>query len=416
MISDTRISQRGDGLIRILTFTTLYPNAAQPSHGIFVENRLRHLLATGRVQARVVAPVPWFPSTARAFGRYAVLARVFRLEIRNGVQIAHPRYVVLPRLGMSIAPLTLFAATLLLVRRYMRLADFDLIDAHYFYPDGVAAALLGQALGKPVIITARGTDINLIPRYFVPRRMIRYALRRAAGVIAVSQALKDEMVALGVVPERITVLRNGVDLEMFRPGDREASRTALGLSGRTLLSVGHLIERKGHDLTIRALSLLQGYTLLIAGDGPELSRLRALASASGVADRVRFLGAVPHQELANLYMASDVLVLSSSREGWPNVLLEAMACGTPVVASPVWGNPEIVSAPEAGMLTRERSAEAIAEAVEQLFGNLPSRESTRAFAVRFSWDDTSAGQIRLFQEVLASHSERRQREGLAPRA
>jgi teichuronic acid biosynthesis glycosyltransferase TuaC len=416
MVSDTENYRLGGDPIRVLTFTTLYPSAAQPSHGIFVENRLRHLLATGRVQARVIAPVPWFPSTARAFGRYAVLARVPRSEVRNGIQIAHPRYIVLPRLSMPVVPMSLFAATLPLVRQQKRLADFDLIDAHYFYPDGVAAVLLGQAVGKPVVITARGTDINLIPRYFIPRRMIRYAALRAAGIIAVSQAIKDAMVALGVAPERITVLRNGVDLEMFRPGDREASRAALGVNGRILLSVGHLIERKGHDLTIGALSSLQGYTLLIAGDGPEHSRLRALASALGVADRVRFLGVVPHQALANLYTAADALVLSSSREGWPNVLLEAMACGTPVVASPVWGNPEIVSVPEAGILMRERSAQGIAEAVEQLFGNLPSRESTRVFAERFSWDDTSAGQIRLFQEVLARYSKDGPRKALPLRA
>jgi len=306
---------------------------------------------------------------------------------------------------MPLAPISLFAATLPLIRQYKRIADFDLIDAHYFYPDGVAAVLLGQALGKPVVITARGTDVNLIPRYFIPRRLIRYAARYAAGIIAVSQALKDAMVALGIAPERIAVLRNGVDLEMFRPGDREAARTALGTGGPTLLSVGHLIERKGHDLTIAALSRLQGHPLLIAGDGPERARLRALASALGVADRVRFLGSVPHQELANLYTAADALVLSSSREGWPNVLLEAMACGTPVIASAIWGNPEIVSRPEAGLLTRARTPDGIAEAVQALLRAPPSRQATRSFAERFSWDDTSAGQLRLFERILAPSSD-----------
>ncbi|HEX4081222.1 MAG TPA: glycosyltransferase family 4 protein [Rhizomicrobium sp.] len=401
MVSDTENCRPGGAPIRVLTFTTLYPSAAQPSHGIFVENRLRHLLATGRVQARVVAPVPWFPSTASVFGRYALLARAPRSENRNGIPIAHPRHIILPRLSMPFAPISLFAATLSLIRQHKRLADFDLIDAHYFYPDGVAAVLLGQAVGKPVVITARGTDINLIPRYVIPRRLIRYAAQRAAGMIAVSQALKDAMVALGIAPERIAVLRNGVDLVMFRPGDREVSRAALGINGRILLSVGHLIERKGHDLTIGALSRLQGYTLLLAGDGPEHARLRALASTLGVADRVRFLGAVPHQELANLYTAADALVLSSSREGWPNVLLEAMACGTPVVASAIWGNPEIVSRPEAGVLMRARTPECIAEAVQTLLRASPRRQATRAFAERFSWDDTSAGQIQLFERILA---------------
>ncbi|HEX4159704.1 MAG TPA: glycosyltransferase family 4 protein [Rhizomicrobium sp.] len=388
--------------LRILTFTTLYPGGAQPNHGVFVENRLRHLLATGRVEARVMAPVPWFPSTASRFGRYALLARMPQQETRNGIDVVHPRYPALPKLGMSVSPALLFAATLLPAWR--RQAEFDLIDAHYFYPDGVAAVMLGQSLKKPVVITARGTDINLIPRYPFPRRMIAYAARRAAGIIAVSQALKDEMISIGVAADRISVLRNGVDLELFTPGDRSAAQAALGLTGRTLLSVGLLIERKGHDLVISALPQLADCTLLIVGEGQELARLKALAQSLGIETRVRFLGAVPHQELRKIYVAADALVLASSREGWPNVLLEAMACGTPVVASAVWGNPEIVSVPQAGILMRERSATGVAEAVEQLFGDLPSREATRAFAERFSWDDTSAGQIRLFREVLARHS------------
>jgi glycosyltransferase involved in cell wall biosynthesis len=385
--------------LRILTYSTLYPSVVQPSHGIFVENRLRHLVSMGRVQAQVVAPVPWFPFTSRAFGHYASFARTPAEELRHGLKVIHPRYPALPKLGMSMAPGLLFAATLR--RVYQRRTDFDLIDAHYFYPDGVAAVLLGRALGKPVVITARGTDVNLIPRFRVPRRWIRFAAKRAAGIIAVSQALKDALVALAIPAERIVVLRNGVDLEMFRPGDRAAARAALDLDGRILVSVGLLIERKGHDLTISALPKLSNCTLLIVGDGPDRVGLEALASRLGVADRVRFLGALPHQNLRNLYMAADALVLSSSREGWPNVLLEAMACGTPVVASAIWGNPEIVCAPEAGVLMRSRTPQGVAEAVESLFRALPSREATRAFAEKYSWRETSEGQNHLFETILS---------------
>jgi glycosyltransferase involved in cell wall biosynthesis len=305
---------------------------------------------------------------------------------------------------MSLTPVSLFISVLPLLRRYLGQFNFDLIDAHYFYPDGVAAVLLGRALGKPVVITARGTDINLIPNFPIPRRMIVYAARNAAGIIAVSQALKDALVALGIAADRITVLRNGVDLQMFTPGDRDTARRELAVAGRTLLSVGHLIERKGHDLTIAALPRLADCRLLIAGEGSEHSRLKALASRLGVAERVRFLGAVPHDRLRSAYLAADALVLASSREGWPNVLLESMACGTPVVASAIWGNPEIVSRPEAGVLMRSRSPEGVAEAVETLFGALPDRAATRAFAEHFSWEETTVGQIRLFEEILSRHS------------
>jgi glycosyltransferase involved in cell wall biosynthesis len=400
LFKNARKRAAGD-TIKILTFTTLYPNSIQPNHGIFVENRLRHLLATRRVMARVLAPVPWpwVPSTARHFGRYAKGGRTPAREIRNGVEIDHPRYLLVPKIGVSVAPALLYAASLAFLRN--RPIDFDLIDAHYFYPDGVAAILLGRALKKPVVITARGTDINLLPKYGLPRRQIRFAARQAAALVAVSQALKDALVALGVPAERVTVLRNGVDLELFRPGDRDAIRARLQVRGRTLLSVGHLIERKGHDVTISALTQLRDYTLLIGGEGPERTKLEELANRLGVRDRVKFLGFVPHENLPDYYAAADALVLASSREGWPNVLLEAMACGTPVVASAVWGNPEVVSDRAAGVLMQSRTPQDLADAVNLLFQNLPARAATRAFAEAHSWEATSAGQMRLFEQILA---------------
>jgi glycosyltransferase involved in cell wall biosynthesis len=278
--------------------------------------------------------------------------------------------------------------------------DFQLIDAHYFYPDGVAAIWLGQKLGKPVVITARGTDVNLIPQYPLPRRMIERAANAAAGIITVSQALKDAIVALGIPADRITVLRNGVDLELFHTGGREEARKALGLTRKTLVSVGLLIERKGHDLIIGAMPELPDFELLIAGEGEERERLQALAAKLGVADRVRLLGSVPHRELQKLNVAADALVLASSREGWPNVLLEAMACGTPVVASNIWGNPEVVAAPEAGVLMPSRTAAGVAEGVRTLFAQLPDRARTRAVAENYSWDATTKGQIDLFRTIL----------------
>ena len=386
--------------MEILTFTTLYPNSVQPHHGVFVENRLRHLVSSGGINARVVAPVPWFPFSARVFGRYAVYAKVMPRESRAQLAIEHPKYLVLPKFGMTAAPGSLAAAALPVLTRLQRERDFDLIDAHYFFPDGVAAIRLGRRLKKPVVITARGTDVNLIPELPGPRRMIQEAARQAAGIIAVSQALKDALVGLGIPAERVTVLRNGVDLELFHPQAREETRAALGLFGPSLLSVGHLIERKGHELVIGALPSLPGFRLLIAGDGPERVRLENLSSALRIADRVRFLGALPHEQLHKVYAAADALVLASSREGWPNVLLEAMACGTPVVASNIWGNPEVVSRPEAGVLMGERSAAGVAEGVLRLFRELPTRAATRRYAEEFSWDATSQGQLRLFNEIL----------------
>lgn len=385
--------------MKILTFSTLYPHAARPSHGIFVETRLRHLLASGKVESKVVAPVPWFPSRNAYFGEYAVHASAPREEQRHGIQVFHPRYPLLPKIGMTLAPFLLAWAVRPVIGRILRGYAFELIDAHYFYPDGVAAILLGRHFGKPVVITARGTDVNLIPRHRLPRAMIRWAARHAAGIITVARALKDDLINAGVSGERIEVLRNGVDLHLFRPVERETTRRRLMLSRATLLSVGHLIRRKAHDLVIRALRWLPEMDLIVIGDGPEREALGALARASGLGDRVRFVGALAQEELRNYYGAADALVLASSREGWANVLLESMACGTPVVASRIGGTPEVVAASEAGVLMTERTPESVAEAVQRLFAGYPDRGETRRYAEKFNWDETTRGQLQLFERV-----------------
>jgi glycosyltransferase involved in cell wall biosynthesis len=390
-------------VLRLLTFSTLFPNAARPNHGVFVENRLRHLVAGGEASSLVVAPVPWFPSTADRFGDWAVHARAPTEEMRHGLRVLHPRYPVLPRVGMSVAPWLLYRAMLPVFRRLLAAGErFDAIDAHYFYPDGVAAVWLGRRFGLPVVVTSRGTDVNLIPRYAIPRRLLRAAVQQAAALVTVSAALKAAVVDLGAPPDKVTVLRNGVETALFHPPtDRAAARAALGLTGPTLISVGLLIERKGHHRTIEALRDLPGYTLLIVGEGPERERLAALATRLGVADRVRLLGARPHAELPALYGAADASVLASSREGWANVLLESMACGTPVVASSIWGNPEVVQTPAAGVIYEPNTAAGIVAGVRRLFAALPDRAATRAYAEPFSWDETTAGQVALFRRVVA---------------
>ncbi len=375
-------------MLNLLVFTTLFPNPSQPNHGVFVENRLRHLLATNQARATVLAPIAWFP------GRNLPAPAE---EQRDGLRVLHPRWLAIPAIGMRAAPWLLYQAAARALARLLAQGErFDVIDAHYFYPDGVAATWLGRRFGLPVVITARGSDITQFPDYPAPRRMILQAARDAAAVITVSAGLRDALVALGADPAKITVLRNGVDLAMFRPADRTAARRALGIEGNTLVSVGALIPRKGHELTIEALTRLPGWRLVIAGQGAERARLEALATRLGVADRTRLLGAVPHAELPALYSAADLSVLSSAREGWANVLLESMACGTAVVASPIPGNPEVVAAPESGFIAAARSADAIAACVRAWEAGPICRAATRAYAEKFSWDETSFGQLVLF--------------------
>lgn len=387
--------------MKILTFSTLFPNMEKPGHGIFVETRLRHLLASGQVQSRVVAPVPWFPFTHACFGQYASFAKVPKEEVRFGIKVVHPRYPLIPKFGMTLTPVLLANAARPALQRIIDDGyDFDLIDAHYFYPDGVAAAILGKHFNKPVVITARGSDISLLPQYRLPRKMIRWAANRADGIITVCNALKDEIVSLGIAADRISSLRNGVDLQLFQPAERDAMRRQLGLTQFTLLTVGHLVPVKAQEMIIAALPMLPDVRLLVAGNGPDKNKLEQLAQQLKVGDRVSFLGALPQADLKNYYGAADALVLASSREGWANVLLESMACGTPVIASKVWGTPEVVAVPEAGLLMLQRTPEGIVEAVNTLRENYPDRAATRRYAERFSWEDTTDGQVNLFNKIV----------------
>lgn len=372
-------------MTRVLVVSTLYPNAAQPNHGVFVENRLRHTLALGGLEATVVAPVPFFPIDHPMFGRYATFARVPRHETRHGLEIWHPRYAVIPKLS-SWTPRLLFSSVLATVRRLQRRdKPFDVIDAHYFYPDGVAAARLGRALKLPVVITGRGTDLTLIPRDPGPRGQIQWAAKEASALVTVCDDLRTHLIGLGADGDRALVLRNGVELKLFQMVDRASARASLNLTGFTLLSVGGLIPRKGHGLIIEALVDCPDCSLLIAGGGPLRSELEDLAGRLGVRDRVRFLGDVPHAELPRIYSAADVMVLASEREGWANVLLESMACGTPVLATDVNGTSEVVQAPEAGLLLPERSAACLVQTLDRLRQNMPRREDTRRYAERFDW-------------------------------
>jgi glycosyltransferase involved in cell wall biosynthesis len=387
--------------MKILTLTTLYPNNIKNGHGIFVEQRLRHLLKTDGLAAEVIAPVPWFPFTSAKFGHYSVFARVAKTEQRFGIKVEHPRYFLLPKMGMTLAPFMLVCALYPVLRNKLKQGeDFDLIDAHYFYPDGVAAVMLGKLLKKPVVITARGSDINVIPDFYWPRKMIVWAAQQTTAVITVCQALKAKIIDFGVAADKIHVFRNGVDLAFFMPGDRLQAQTNLKLSGPTLLLVGNLVELKGHHLVIEAMKELPDYQLLIAGDGVEMQPLKKLANDLVVAERVTFLGAISHQALVEVYNAADILVLASSREGWPNVLLEAMACGTPVIATQVSGTPEIVTSANAGVLIEERSAQAIVTAVRAMQKHMPLRQDTRLYAENYSWDATVQGIAGLFKAIV----------------
>lgn len=394
--------------VRTLLFSTLYPSSADPLRGVFVETRLRELLSTGQVTTKVVAPVPWFYSKHPKHGRFARMASAPRRESLNDIDVLHPRYLVVPKVGMHVAPILLaLGARPAIARLIDEGFDFDIIDAHYYYPDGVAAAILARWFRKRLVITARGTDLNLIPKYRWPRTQIKWAADRADASIGVCTALMDVLRDWQVEPHKLHVMRNGVDLTRFRPIPQLHARSELGLQGDPLLiSVGHMTERKGHHVAIDAAAELRrthsNVKLVIVGNGEEHDRLVAQTRRLGLEAHVQFSGSIPNAELHRWYSAADVLVLASSREGWPNVLLEAMACGTPVVATSIWGTPEVVQGSVAGRLVEQRDGAAFAAAVVDMLRAGIDRGAVRLYAEGFSWEQTSHDQLALFRRLAAS--------------
>ena len=391
--------------MKVLVFTTLYPNHLSPNLGVFIKERMTSFARRGH-EVRVVAPVPYYP--AFPFGARAKYARIEAREEIEGVTVYHPRYFMTPKVGMSTYGMTMFRSVLPFLKRLRREFDFDLIDAHYVYPDGFAAVKLAQYCNKPVVVSARGSDIHLFSTFPLIRRLLRYTLARADHVIAVSQALQNAIIALPVDEKKTSVIPNGVDTQKFFRVDKKQSRERLGLpEAKIILSVGRLEPVKGFALLIKAFQKLfvdeekKDARLVIVGEGSERAKLERLIATLHLHEHVRLMGARPHDELKQWYSAADCLCLASEREGWPNVVLEAFACGTPVVATEVWGMREVIPNEELGVLAprdENHLTRALACALNKKWQNEVLVEHAR----ERSWEKVAQQVEHTFERVLTS--------------
>ncbi|HEY0116681.1 MAG TPA: glycosyltransferase [Allosphingosinicella sp.] len=370
-------------MLRVLTLSTLYPDAHRPQLGLFVERQTQGLAALPDVEVQVVAAVglPVWPLSLHP--HYRPLARLPRRETWRGLDVHRPRFRVWPGGGAHLAAKELARA----VGPLLNHVDFapEVIDAEYFWPDGVAAMHLARRLDLPFSIKARGSDIyhwGDVPRV---GGQIREAAQAADGLLAVSGSLKEEMVARGMAADKIKVHHTGVDLDRFQPTDRSGAKAALGVEGPLIATVGALIERKGQRFALEAAARLPGATLILAGEGPDRPALEKQARALGIADRVRFLGARPADEVARLLAAADVMLLPTRAEGIANVWVEALASGTPVVTCDAGGAREVIDRAEAGRIVA-REGEKLAAAVAELLRDPPGQDAVRKSAERFSWD------------------------------
>jgi teichuronic acid biosynthesis glycosyltransferase TuaC len=399
--------------VRVLTFTSLFPNREKPLQGVFIFQRMAHFAARIGNQVEVIAPVPYFPSWVR-FSRWMKEGQIPREEVIGNLKIHHPRYLLVPKVSMLLHGLLMFLGSFLTARRLHREKKFDCVDAHFVYPDGFAAVLLGRFLKIPVIVSARGSDINFYPSLRLIRPLIRWTLKHADGLVAVSVSLREVMLGLGALPDRIRVIGNGIDPERFSPIEPREARSQLGLptAGRMIVSVGALIPLKGFQFLIPAFArMASGFSdarLYILGEGGYRAELEATIQQYKVQGRVTLQGTVPNERLRFWFGAANASCLASSREGWANVLQESMACGTPVVATRVWGAPEVITSPEFGTLVQQ-NVEEIAAALEAALTKEWNRPLIAQHAAKRTWQ-VVAGELEDFLSATISNvSSRRAR-------
>ncbi len=335
--------------MRILTFTTIYPNNIHRNNGIFNFERVRALSKSNEV--KVVAPIPFFPPI-KLKRRWFDFSRVSKNEKIDGIDVYHPRYLLIPKIGMALYGISLFLSSLFVLLKIRKRFPFDIIDSHYMYPDGFAAVLLGRAFHKPVVVTAHGTDLNLYPKFPIIRFFLRAVIKQSDSVITVCEALKSKICEIEKnVPEnKIKVIPNGVDISKFVNRSQQEAREKLNLpkNSKIVISIGALIRRKGYNYLVAAIHELyknsknHDILTIIIGEGNCRREIERLILKYGLMNKIKLVGFIPHNDLSWWLCASDIFCLTSSREGWPTVFFEAFACGKPVIATKVWGAPEVV--------------------------------------------------------------------------
>ena len=390
---------------RILSIATLYPNAHAPRFGTFVARQMEALAAREGWDVTVVNPigVPPLP-----FGKYRALAKAAFDGHEAGVDVRRPKFVLLPGVGGPINPAMIAQRVIPIARELHAREPFDLVDAQFFYPDGPAAARVALALDLPLSVKARGADISYWSEKGYAVAKMRAAGSQAAGLLAVSEKLADDMATIGLPREKITVHYTGLDRELFHVRDRieerrrlaDAYGIALDAGEHLIACVGALIPRKGQEYVLRALSGLPEVHGVFVGTGPDREMLEKLAYELDLPHRAHFLGSMDHGDLPRVLAAADAMALPSASEGLANAWVEALACGTPLVITDAGGARELVRDPTAGRIVA-RDPLAIALGIQDVLDANYPPEDVAANASDFSWEANATALAQYYERLIS---------------
>lgn len=386
--------------MRVLTYTSLFPNCINRNLGGFVAQRMSCWAKKYAAQWSIVSPVPYFPSLPcdSPWKRYSDIPRVGSFKQWD---VYHFKYGMLPKIGLPIQGISMGLCTMKNVKKIIHnYGPFDLIDAHFIYPDAFAASEICQRLGIPLVVSARGSDINYYGQMDMIKPMIAKVLKRADAVIGVSKDLIEKMIVLGANEERCHHVYNGVDGDLFSPCGFNQNKD----KNTNLLAVGNLVPEKGFDILLKAISILQpSYPRLqlnIIGTGPQRHKLGTLCNELRIENNVRFIGQVKHDKINEWFRKSDVFCLSSLREGDPNVVLEALSSGIPVASTPVGGVPELIHNHQNGILSSDFSPQGLANTIKKVFEREWSSMDIRETVSHRTWDAVADDVQAVFRTVL----------------
>jgi glycosyltransferase involved in cell wall biosynthesis len=378
---------------KIITYSTLFPSRSRPINGLFVAELVKSLASS--IQVSVIAPVIAHQNLKESW--YGQRKYYFS----DTIEVKAPFSLNFPKILKSTDGYLMAACTRQAFKKSVD-ENTDLVHAHFAYPDAVAAGILAAEVRLPLVVTVHGSDINVLAKDLNRRHQILKTLQSANAVITVASDLKRKVIELGVSEEFVYHVPNGVDISKFCPGNKVSARKKLGLDHykRLLLTVGNLVPVKAFDRLIIALSHLEpDIGLLLVGEGHERARLERLAQTLSLEERVQFAGAVKHDELSVYYQAADFLVISSHSEGWPTVIYEALACGTPIIANGVGGIPEALSSSELGLLMRDNDYRTIVQAISTAYERDWKREAAVSIAKQHSWDEIARQYLAIYEKV-----------------
>lgn len=395
--------------MRVLLYTNLFPTPCDPTRGVFTLQLARELSAI--CDLVVICPLPWFPKWPwlKRYPRWYAFAEVPAEYEIEGLRVHSPKYPIVPKVSEPMLARLMYRFSVGTVRKLHARAPFDLINAMWLYPDAVAAGRIGETLGIPMVPTALGCDVNRMLDETDKRNQIRSMLERAPRITTVSKALRDALVGRGLRGDAIDPIPNGVNLALFYPRDRFAMRRMLGLKdhAKIILYVGRLSSEKGIETLISAASMMKSeraaWQLCIAGEGPLEGALRMQSAELGIEENVRFVGNVAHHDVATWMGACDVFCLPSIREGYPNVVIEALASGRPVVATRVGGIPEMVRE-DTGLLVPPGDVAALASALDSAALQDWSAERIAASMASETWGAAAQKYASVYQKVMSRGS------------